>query len=130
MKMSSWIFCLGIGLSINEVHASARNPFMMPLSECDAILQQLDGLKLQGVIVSNSRGLALMADPQQQPLRMTLGSTLLVGAIVTDISRYRVSVSLAEVCDGAHYHWYLPGGKNDKESHHRTTVMPAVYYQG
>lgn len=130
MKISSWILCLGMVLSLGDAHASERNPFMMPLSSCDVIFQQLDGLKLQGVIVSTFRSLALMTDSQQQSLRVTLGSTLIAGATVVVISRYRVSVSLSELCDGAHYHWYLPGGKNDKESHHRTTVMSATYHQG
>ncbi|MCS3432860.1 DUF2531 family protein [Klebsiella sp. BIGb0407] len=129
MKISSWILTLGMMLSLDS-HASVRNPFMMPLSRCDAALQQLDGWRLQGVITSSSRSLALLVNPQQQPLRVTPGSVLIAGVTVIAISRYRISVSLTEICDGAHYHWYLPGEKNDKESHHRTTVIPAAHRQG
>ena len=129
MKINSWLLCLGMLLSPG-VHTSVRNPFVMPLSECDATFQQLDGWRLQGVIVSASRSLALMTDSQQQPLRVVPGSVLMAGVTVMMINRGRVSVSLTEMCDGAHYHWYLHGGKNDKESHHHTTVMPAAYHLG
>lgn len=108
MKISSWLLCLGM---MSSLHASIRNPFIMPLSPCDTTLQQLDGWRLQGVIVSSSRSLALMTDSQPQPLRVTYGSVLMEGVTVTAISRYSVSVSLTEICDGAHYHWCLPGGK-------------------
>ncbi|WP_299998631.1 HofP DNA utilization family protein [uncultured Cedecea sp.] len=129
MKISSGIFCLGMLLSL-ELHVSIRNPFVMPLSRCDTTLQQLDGWRLQGVIVSASRSLALMTDSQQRPLRVAPGSALMAGVTITNISRCRVSVSLTEICDGAHYHWYLSGGKNDKESRYRSTAMPAAYHSG
>ena len=129
MKINSWILCLGMLLSQGG-NTSVRNPFVMPLSWCDATFQQLGGWRLQGVIVSASRSLALMTDLQQQPLRVGPGSVLMAGVTVMTISRDRVSVSLSEMCDGAHYHWYLSGEKNDKESHHHTTVMPAAHHSG
>lgn len=127
MNIRSWILCLGV---ISSSHASLRNPFVMPLPRCEEALKQLDRWQLQGVIESSSRRIALMTNAQQQPRRVLAGTTLLTEVAVIAVNRYSVRVSLAGICDGAHYHWSLPGEKHDKENHGRTVTAPVTGGQG
>lgn len=110
MKITSWILCLGL---MSSVHAGVRNPFIMPRSLCEETLKQLDGWRLQGVIASSARTIALMNGSQQHLLRVIPGTVLMAGVKVMVVSLDRVSVSLSEICDESYYHWHLSGEKND-----------------
>jgi len=116
MKICSWVLCLGM---ISSSHAGQRNPFLTPLPRCEETLKELDNWRLKGLMGSSSRYIALMAHPQQPALRVRVGMAFLDEVKVVAVSLDTVSVSLAGICDGAYYHWHLPGEKNDKENSRR-----------
>lgn len=123
MKLCSWLLCLSM---VSSLQASRRNPFMMPAPYCEETLKQLDSWRLQGIIGSCSRYIALMAHPQRSALRVRVGTHLMVEAKVVAVSLDTVSVSLAGICDGAYYHWYLSGGQNDKKNSRRVIATASV----
>ncbi|MBS0848271.1 DNA utilization family protein [Citrobacter sp. JGM124] len=104
MRICSWVLCLGM---ISSPQASLRNPFVIPLPRCEETLKQLDDWHLKGTVGSSSRRIALMAPPQHPPLRVSIDTEIMAGVSVVAIGIAHVSVSLAGICGGAHYHWHL-----------------------
>ena len=125
MKICSWLLCLGM---VSSLQASLRNPFIMPLPRCEETLKQLDSWHLKGVIGSSSGYVALMAPPQRPMLRVGVDTELMAEVKIVAVTIDTVSASLDGICDGANYHWYLSGGKNDKENNRRiVTIVPAQH---
>lgn len=124
MKAASWMLLAALS---SPLQSSPRNPFLLPVSPCEALLKRLDGWQLRGVFypAGSAESIALMQFSGKRWQRVKERLFLEPGVQVTTLLERQLRVSLNGACEGRYYHWKIEGGINDKAHRGRRTDADA-----
>ncbi|AJZ91506.1 hypothetical protein VW41_22015 [Klebsiella michiganensis] len=113
MKAASWMLLAALSSSLQ---ALPRNPFLLPVSPCEALLKRLDSWQLRGVFYPKgaAESIALMKFSGKRWQRVREGFFLEPDVQVTTLLERQMRVTLHGVCEGRYYHWKIQGGINGK----------------
>ncbi|ATF90727.1 Protein of uncharacterised function (DUF2531) [Cedecea neteri] len=113
MKVASWMLLAALSSSLQ---ALPRNPFLLPVSPCEALLKRLDRWQLHGVFspTGSAESIALMKFSGKRWQRVKEGFFLEPDVQVTMLLERQMRGTLTGVCEGRYYHWEIQGGINDK----------------
>ena len=124
MKAASWMLLVVLS---SPLQSSPRNPFLLPVSPCEALLKRLDGWQLRGVFypTGSADSIALMKFSGKRWQRVKEGFFLEPGVQAIALHERQLRVSLNGACEGRHYHWEIEGRVNDKAHRGRHTDADA-----